>query len=192
MIIIGAGPTGLLAACQLARFGCKLIIIDQRSRPTAESRAIILKWRSLEIYQQMGRQGVVIKPNRFQTGLFLLMAQKKARFNLPDAGAALTGFPEFKTFEQYKNEELLYQSLYAPVEKYNGILNSSVCFSRKNRQSSSQPVNHRIALPLTIKADFHFSLRRRIKPSPPCPSNEFCRGNLPKKISVVNAKIKRH
>jgi 2-polyprenyl-6-methoxyphenol hydroxylase-like FAD-dependent oxidoreductase len=40
VIIIGAGPTGLMAACQLARFGVDMIIIDAKAGVNVESRAI--------------------------------------------------------------------------------------------------------------------------------------------------------
>jgi 2-polyprenyl-6-methoxyphenol hydroxylase-like FAD-dependent oxidoreductase len=43
ILIIGAGPTGLMAANQLMRFGIESIIIDSKSGPTIESRAIAVK-----------------------------------------------------------------------------------------------------------------------------------------------------
>ena len=54
VLIIGAGPTGLMAANQLVRFGIDFIIVDSKEGPTQESRAIAVTARSLEIYQQMG------------------------------------------------------------------------------------------------------------------------------------------
>ena len=49
VLIIGAGPTGLMAACQLERYGVDYIIIDKKSGPTHESRALVVHARSLEI-----------------------------------------------------------------------------------------------------------------------------------------------
>ena len=60
IIIIGAGPTGLMAANQLMRFGISFIILDKKNGPTKESRAILVTARSLEIYQQMGLSNQVI------------------------------------------------------------------------------------------------------------------------------------
>src|SRR6188768_749518 len=54
VIIVGAGPTGLMAANQLARHGINFIILDSKDGPTIQSRAIAVTARSLEIYQQMG------------------------------------------------------------------------------------------------------------------------------------------
>ena len=40
VLIVGGGPTGLMAANQLLRFGIDFILIDSKSGPTIESRAI--------------------------------------------------------------------------------------------------------------------------------------------------------
>ena len=53
VIIIGAGPTGLMAANQLARFNINFLIVDSKAGPTDQSRAIVVTARSMEIYQQL-------------------------------------------------------------------------------------------------------------------------------------------
>lgn len=40
VVIVGAGPVGLVAACELARRGVTFRIIDKLEAPTDESRAI--------------------------------------------------------------------------------------------------------------------------------------------------------
>ncbi|MBV9963016.1 MAG: FAD-dependent monooxygenase, partial [Parafilimonas sp.] len=54
VIICGAGPTGLMLAAQLIRFNINFLIIDKKSAPTTESRAVVVQARSMEIYEQMG------------------------------------------------------------------------------------------------------------------------------------------
>ena len=54
IIIVGAGPVGLVAACELARRTVPFRIIDQRPGPTDESRAVVVHARSLEMFQRMG------------------------------------------------------------------------------------------------------------------------------------------
>jgi 2-polyprenyl-6-methoxyphenol hydroxylase-like FAD-dependent oxidoreductase len=61
VLIVGAGPTGLMAANQLKRFNIDFIIIDMKAGPTLESRAIAVTSKSLEIYQQMGLIDEVMK-----------------------------------------------------------------------------------------------------------------------------------
>ena len=46
VVIVGAGPVGLVAACELARRGVTFRIIDKLEAPTDESRAIAVHARS--------------------------------------------------------------------------------------------------------------------------------------------------
>jgi 2-polyprenyl-6-methoxyphenol hydroxylase-like FAD-dependent oxidoreductase len=54
VLIIGAGPTGLMMAYQLARFGISFRIVDKKSEPTQRSNAVALQTRTLEIFKQIG------------------------------------------------------------------------------------------------------------------------------------------
>jgi 3-(3-hydroxy-phenyl)propionate hydroxylase len=54
VVIVGAGPIGLLTALDLARFGVASILLDEDLQVSLGSRAIVLTRRSLEILQQVG------------------------------------------------------------------------------------------------------------------------------------------
>jgi 2-polyprenyl-6-methoxyphenol hydroxylase-like FAD-dependent oxidoreductase len=54
VLIVGAGPSGLMMAAQLLRHGVQPIIIDSKQGPTDQSKALAVQARSLEIYRQMG------------------------------------------------------------------------------------------------------------------------------------------
>ena len=54
VLVVGAGPVGLLLACELARRGVAARVIDKLPRPTTESRAIIVHARSLEMLERVG------------------------------------------------------------------------------------------------------------------------------------------
>lgn len=54
VVIIGAGPIGLVTALDLARFGVRSVILEQERQVSHGSRAIVLTRRSLEILQQVG------------------------------------------------------------------------------------------------------------------------------------------
>jgi 2-polyprenyl-6-methoxyphenol hydroxylase-like FAD-dependent oxidoreductase len=54
VVVVGAGPVGLVAACDLARRGVHVRIIDTLEKPTIESRAIAIHARSCEMLDQMG------------------------------------------------------------------------------------------------------------------------------------------
>ena len=50
VLIVGAGPTGLMLANQLGRRGVRVLIIDRHSGPAQQSRALGVQSRTMEIY----------------------------------------------------------------------------------------------------------------------------------------------
>ena len=53
-LVVGAGATGLMLACELWRRGIGCRIIDQSAAPAQTSRAIAAQPRTLEVFQAMG------------------------------------------------------------------------------------------------------------------------------------------
>ena len=53
-LIVGAGPSGLTAATELARRGIPFRIIDNDGLPTPESRALAIHARTLDILEPSG------------------------------------------------------------------------------------------------------------------------------------------
>ncbi|MBV6823104.1 FAD-dependent monooxygenase [Pseudomonas sp. PD9R] len=54
VVIVGAGPIGLTAALDLARYGIPSIVLESERQVSEGSRAIVFTRRSLEILQQIG------------------------------------------------------------------------------------------------------------------------------------------
>ena len=54
VVVVGAGPAGLVAGCQLARRGVGVRVIDKLAQPTDQSRAIAVHARSLDMFDRMG------------------------------------------------------------------------------------------------------------------------------------------
>lgn len=54
VVVVGAGPVGLVAAAELARHGAAVRIVDMLASPTTESRAIAIHARSLDMLDRMG------------------------------------------------------------------------------------------------------------------------------------------
>src|SRR5215510_8695221 len=54
VLVVGAGPTGLMAGLVLTRRGVPVVVVDQKAGPTRESRALAVQARTMEIYDQLG------------------------------------------------------------------------------------------------------------------------------------------
>jgi 2-polyprenyl-6-methoxyphenol hydroxylase-like FAD-dependent oxidoreductase len=54
ILIVGAGPVGLTAAAELARYGVSVRIIDKSPHPTQTSKALVVWSRTLELMDRMG------------------------------------------------------------------------------------------------------------------------------------------
>ena len=54
VLIVGAGPTGLTAALELSRLGVSVRVVDRAAHPSAESRALAVQARTLELLRVRG------------------------------------------------------------------------------------------------------------------------------------------
>jgi len=106
--IIGAGPSGLMMAAQLLRYGIQPIIIDSKQGPTTHSKALAVQARSLEIYRQMGVIDRIISGGKQAKGVsFNQDGKVAASLSLANVGKGQTAFPFIHLYQQSKNERLL-------------------------------------------------------------------------------------
>src|SRR5215211_6835969 len=61
-LIVGAGPTGLTLAIELARRGVSFRIIDREAERTRSSRAIGTQARTVEVFRLMGIPETALEP----------------------------------------------------------------------------------------------------------------------------------
>ncbi|XXF76695.1 FAD-dependent monooxygenase [Myxococcaceae bacterium GXIMD 01537] len=54
VLVVGAGPTGLLLAAELARQGLKPRVVERRAERSEESRALAVQARTLEVLEHLG------------------------------------------------------------------------------------------------------------------------------------------
>jgi 2-polyprenyl-6-methoxyphenol hydroxylase-like FAD-dependent oxidoreductase len=108
VLIVGAGPSGLMMAAQLLRYGIQPVVIDSRQGPTHQSKALAVQARSLEIYRQLGFIDTVISGGRQAKGVnFHFDGEEQATFVTNNIGANITPFPFVHIYEQSKNERAL-------------------------------------------------------------------------------------
>ncbi|MGH7108761.1 MAG: FAD-dependent monooxygenase, partial [Acetobacteraceae bacterium] len=60
VLIVGAGPTVLVLALWLTKFGVGVRIIDRTAGPGTTSRALAVQARTLELYGQLGLAEAVL------------------------------------------------------------------------------------------------------------------------------------
>ncbi len=108
VLIVGAGPTGLVLALWLARLGVRVRIIDKTSEPGTTSRALAVQVRTLEFYNQLGIAQQVLERGRKFDAVNLWGAGKRvATASLGDMGEGLSPFLFAVIFPQDEHERLL-------------------------------------------------------------------------------------
>ncbi|WP_328973671.1 FAD-dependent monooxygenase [Streptomyces sp. NBC_00239] len=70
VLVVGAGPAGLMLACELRLGGADALVLDQRPGPTTESRASTLHARTMEILDSRGLLAPLGSPPREPRGHF--------------------------------------------------------------------------------------------------------------------------
>lgn len=112
VLIIGAGPTGLMMACQLTIHNIPFLIVDKESAATTESRAIGLQARSMEIFSQMGIVDTFLEGG-YAAKAVNFVAKGKVRGHVPLAtfGKNLTKYPFVFMHEQSKTEKIFIEFL---------------------------------------------------------------------------------
>ncbi|HEY6270999.1 MAG TPA: FAD-dependent oxidoreductase, partial [Terriglobales bacterium] len=112
VLVVGAGPTGLVLALWLARRSIRVRIIDKTAEPGTTSRALGVQARTLELYQQLGLADAVIDRGRKAIAVNLWASGKKAaRVVFGYMGVGLSPFPYALIFPQDEHERLLIDRL---------------------------------------------------------------------------------
>jgi 2-polyprenyl-6-methoxyphenol hydroxylase-like FAD-dependent oxidoreductase len=116
VLVVGAGPTGLMVANELARHGVKPRIIDRAGEPATTSRALVIQPRTLEIFDDMGVIDQAVAAGDAASSLTITFKDKLVDV---DFAGQLTGpqnytsHPEPRTLSQHDTERILTERLSA-------------------------------------------------------------------------------
>lgn len=112
VLIVGAGPTGLVLALWLSRLGVRIRIVDRTAEPGTASRALVVHARTLEFYRQIGlAEAVVERGLEFAAANLWVKGKKAARVAFGAMGQGLSPFPYALIFPQDQHELLLIERL---------------------------------------------------------------------------------
>src|SRR5258708_11786232 len=112
VLIIGAGPTGLVVALWLTRFGVGVRFFDKTAEPGTTSRALAVQARTLELYQQLDlTEAVVARGHRVPAVNLWVKGEAAARLPFERVGSGLTPYPFLHLFPQDQHERLLIERL---------------------------------------------------------------------------------
>jgi 2-polyprenyl-6-methoxyphenol hydroxylase-like FAD-dependent oxidoreductase len=114
VLVVGAGPTGLVLAYWLTKLGVAVRIVDKADAPGRTSRAIAVAARSLEFYRQVGLDEAVVERGLPMSAFNLWVAgQRQAHVEFGSAAIGLSPFPYVLSFAQDEHERLLCERLEA-------------------------------------------------------------------------------
>jgi 2-polyprenyl-6-methoxyphenol hydroxylase-like FAD-dependent oxidoreductase len=108
ILIVGAGPTGLILALWLNRLGVAIRIVDKAPAPGTTSRALGVHARTLEFYRQLGlAEALVDNGLEFAAANLWVRGEKAARAVFGEMGKDLSPFPYILIYPQDEHERLL-------------------------------------------------------------------------------------
>ncbi len=138
VLIIGAGPAGLMMACQLALHNISFRIIDKKTSPAIYSGALIVHARTLEIFHQMSLAEKAMKAGTTAKTINIRFNhQKNTDIDISEFGKGLTRFPNLLMLEQWQTENLLIEFLneHGDTVENNTTL---LAFTRENTRITSK------------------------------------------------------
>jgi len=120
VLVVGAGPTGLVLGIELARRGVPFHLVDRRPEPLGRDRAIVVKSRSLEVFHGMGLADMFIRRGRIIRGLELFSGGTKI------ASVGLDGLDSPFAFDLCIPEEETERILTEELERLGGRVERGV------------------------------------------------------------------
>lgn len=112
VLIVGAGPTGLVLALWLTKLGVGVRIIDKTAEAGTTSRAVAVAAHTLELYRQLDlADAVVARGHKVRAANLWVRGEAEARVPFAEIGEDLSPFSFLQIFPQDEHERLLVERL---------------------------------------------------------------------------------
>lgn len=108
VLIVGAGPTGLTAACEATRHGLTVRIVDSKPCRSTFSKALVVHARTMEIFETMGvADQILAEGTRFTALNVHTRRRSPVRVDLLGLPWGDTAYPFWLSIPQYATERAL-------------------------------------------------------------------------------------
>ncbi|GLY54348.1 FAD-dependent monooxygenase [Lentzea sp. NBRC 102530] len=112
VLVVGAGPSGLMTAALLVRQGVKVCVVDAGAGPATESRAFAVQARTIELFRSIGLAGELLERGVVTTGIrFHIRGRHVGGLDFDRARAATTPYQFILMAPQSEVEEVLLRDL---------------------------------------------------------------------------------
>ncbi|KAJ5111013.1 hypothetical protein N7532_001548 [Penicillium argentinense] len=112
VLIVGAGPTGLVLALWLQKQGVNVRIIDKASGPATNSRALVVHARILELYRQIDLADELLSHGyKLPATNVWVDGHQRAHIPLREFGIEMTPYPFILSIPQDEHERILERRL---------------------------------------------------------------------------------
>jgi 2-polyprenyl-6-methoxyphenol hydroxylase-like FAD-dependent oxidoreductase len=113
VLIVGAGPTGLMLACELLRSNVSFRIVDKITEPSTRSRALVVHARTLELLDKLGvAEKLTSRGMRTLRAHIFINKKLAADFQIDDTGIDDTPFRYVLMVSQAETERVLTEWLH--------------------------------------------------------------------------------
>ncbi len=169
VVVVGAGPTGLMAAVLLQQSGISFRIVDKQEQQAHETRAFVLHSRSLELLQKIGLIEEFLKRGVIAPGLQVFTKQGMvAQVDLDDIGNMNTPYAFLFMCPQSEIEKILSEYLSKNgvyIERSTEVVdlsqtNEKVTVTVKNKPDNKSAKQEKIECKYIIGADGAHSIVR--------------------------------
>ena len=166
VVIVGAGPTGLMAAALLVQCGVPVRILDKSPTAAKESRAFAVQARTLEALLSIGLAESFLDRGILATGARVYVdGHRTAGFSFEDVGHPHTPFPVVMIIPQSETEAILVEHLSGKgVEVERGVAATGLTQDAEGvtlRYTDADGHEAEIRCPYLIGADGAHSLVRK-------------------------------